>query len=56
VSSILDQQPRAKEELAFDLTMACAWRRHVKEMQKPKVERVEKPVLNTIDLDDLDWF
>jgi len=32
--------------------MACAWRKYV-EMQKQKVEKVEKPVLNT---DDLDGF
>jgi hypothetical protein len=56
VSSILDQQPRAKEELVFDLSMACAWKKYVEEIQKPKVEKVEKPVLNTDDLDDLDWF
>jgi hypothetical protein len=53
VIAILDQSPRAKEELAFDLSMACAWRRYVEEMQKRKVEKVEKPVLNTDDLDDL---
>lgn len=54
VGAVLDQQPRAKEELAFDWSMACAWRRYVEEMQKPKVEKVEKPILNTDDLDD--WF
>ena len=52
VSAILDQPPR--EELAFDWSMACAWRGYVEEMQKPKVEKVEKPELNTDDLDD--WF
>jgi len=53
VSAILGQSPRANEELAFDLSVACAWRRYVEELQKPKVEKVEKPVLNTDDLDDL---
>jgi hypothetical protein len=53
VTAILEQIPRAQEELAFDLSMACAWRRYVEEMQKPKVEKVEKPELNTDDLDDL---
>jgi len=53
VSAILDRQSRAKEELAFDLSMACTWRIYVEEMQKRKVEKAEKPVLNTDDLDDL---
>jgi hypothetical protein len=53
VSAILGQSPRAKEDLAFDLSVACAWRRYIEELQKPKVEKVEKPVLNTDDLDDL---
>lgn len=49
VAAILDEVPRAKEELDFDMTMACAWKRHVNESRKPKV--VEKPELNTEDLD-----
>ncbi|KAH8984681.1 hypothetical protein EDB92DRAFT_1885663 [Lactarius akahatsu] len=49
VATILDEVPRAKEELDFDMTMASAWRRHVNESRKPKV--VEKPELNTDDLD-----
>ncbi len=50
IDAILDEVPRAKEELEFDMTMACAWKRHVYESQKPKT--VEKPELNTEDLDD----
>ncbi|KAH9172885.1 hypothetical protein EDB89DRAFT_1962863 [Lactarius sanguifluus] len=48
-TAILDEVPRAKEELDFDMTMAGAWRRYVNESRKPKV--VEKPELNTEDLD-----
>ena len=51
VGSILDEIPQAKEELAFDMSMACAWRRYVNE--KPKPTKVEKPVLNTDDLDGM---
>jgi hypothetical protein len=53
VSAIVDEIPQAKEELAFDLEMACAWRLYLEsqERQKPKVE---KPVLNIDDLDGLD--
>jgi hypothetical protein len=29
VSAIVDEIPQAKEELAFDLEMACAWRVYV---------------------------
>ncbi|KAH9971205.1 hypothetical protein BGW80DRAFT_1322645 [Lactifluus volemus] len=54
VSSILDEVPRAKEELSFDMGMACAWKRYVKERQKPP--KVEKPELNTADLDDVFIF
>jgi hypothetical protein len=54
VSSILDEVPRAKEELSFDMDMACAWKRYVKERQKPP--KVEKPELNTTDLDDVFSF
>jgi hypothetical protein len=50
VSAIIDKIPQAKEELAFDLEMACAWRTCVEKRQKPKVE---KPVLNTDDLDGM---
>ena len=50
VRAIVDELPQAKEELAFDLSMASAWRRYVEERQKPKVE---KPVLNTDDLDGI---
>jgi hypothetical protein len=50
VSSILDEVPRAKEDLEFDMTMACAWEIYAKKGQKPKVE---KPELNTDDLDDV---
>jgi hypothetical protein len=50
VSSILDEVPRAREDLRHDTSMACAWMRYVKEKQKPKVE---KPELNTDDLDDV---
>ncbi|KAF8460963.1 hypothetical protein DFH94DRAFT_790038 [Russula ochroleuca] len=50
VSAIIDEIPQAKEELAFDLEMACAWRIYVENRQKPKVE---KPVLNTDDLDGM---
>jgi hypothetical protein len=50
VSSILDEVPQAKEKLSFDITMACAWKRHVKEKHKRKAE---KPELNTDDLDDM---
>ena len=53
VGRILDEIPQAKEELARDMATACAWRRYVKELSKPKVEKVEKPVLNTDDLDDI---
>ncbi|KAH9005752.1 hypothetical protein EDB86DRAFT_2795497 [Lactarius hatsudake] len=49
VAAILDEVPRAKEELDFDMTMASAWKRHVYESRKPKA--VEKPELNTEDLD-----
>ena len=49
VRNIVDELPHAKE-LAFDLSMASAWKRYVEERQKPKVE---KPVLNTDDLDDI---
>jgi hypothetical protein len=48
VSAIIDEIPQAKEELAFDLEMACTWRTYVEKKQKPKVE---KPALNTDDLD-----
>ncbi|KAI0297517.1 hypothetical protein B0F90DRAFT_1819257 [Multifurca ochricompacta] len=51
VLKILDEIPRAKEELAFDMTMACAWKRHVKEEWQKR--KVEKPELNTDDLDGL---
>jgi hypothetical protein len=53
VGRILDEIPQAKEELARDMEMACVWRRYVKELSKPKVEKVEKPVLNTDDLDGI---
>jgi len=49
VAAVLDEVPRAKEELDFDMTMACTWRTYVNESRKPKV--VEKPELNTEDLD-----
>ncbi|KAH9172883.1 hypothetical protein EDB89DRAFT_1962838 [Lactarius sanguifluus] len=49
VATILDEVPRVKEELDFDMTMASAWKRHVYESRKPKA--VEKPELNTEDLD-----
>jgi len=51
VGGILDEIPQAKEELAFDMSMACAWMRYVNE--KPKQTKVEKPELNTDDLDDI---
>lgn len=52
VAAILDEAPpRAKEELDFDMTMACTWKTYVNESRKPKV--VEKPELNTEDLDDM---
>lgn len=50
VTTIIDEIPQAKEELSFDLAIASAWRRYVEEVQKPKVE---KPVLNTDDLDGI---
>jgi hypothetical protein len=50
VSAIVNEIPQAKEELAFDLAMASAWRTYVEERQKRKVE---KPVLNTDDLDGI---
>jgi len=53
VGRILDEIPQAKEQLAHDMATACAWRRYVKELSKPKVEKVEKPVLNTDDLDGM---
>jgi hypothetical protein len=55
VSAIVNEIPRAKEDLAFDLDMACTWRIYLeaRERQKPKVE---KPVLNTDDLDGFDGF
>ncbi|KAI9436974.1 hypothetical protein H4582DRAFT_1853973 [Lactarius indigo] len=49
VAAIIDEVPQAKEELEFDMTLACMWRRYVNESRKPKV--VEKPELNTEDLD-----
>ena len=51
VGGILDDIPQAKEELAFDMSMACAWRRYVNE--KPKPTKIEKPELNTDDLNDM---
>jgi len=51
VGGILDEIPQAKEELAFDMSMACAWMRYVNE--KPKPTKVEKPELNTDDLDGM---
>ena len=51
VGGILDEIPQAKEELAFDMSMACAWRRYVNE--KPKPTKTEKPELNTDDLEDM---
>jgi hypothetical protein len=54
VSAVVNKIPRAKEELIFDMEMAGAWRRHVKERQK--LPKVEKPVLNTDDLDDVLYF
>ncbi|KAI0286422.1 hypothetical protein BC826DRAFT_1108858 [Russula brevipes] len=54
VSAVVNEIPRAKEELVFDMEMAGAWRRHVKERQKPP--KVEKPLLNTDDLDDVFYF
>ena len=51
VRGILDEIPQAKEELAFDMSMACAWMRYVNE--KPTPTKVKKPVLNTDDLDDM---
>ena len=51
VGGILDEIPQAKEELAFDMSMACAWRRYVNE--KPKPTKIEKPELNTDDLNDM---
>jgi len=53
VGRILDEIPQAKDELARDMATACVWGRYVKELSKPKVEKVEKPVLNTDDLDDI---
>jgi hypothetical protein len=53
VGRILDEVPQAKDALADDMTAAGAWRRYVKELSKPKVEKVEKPVLNTEDLNDI---
>ena len=51
VRGILDEIPQAKEELAFDMSMACAWMRYVNE--KPKPTKIEKPELNTDDLNDM---
>ena len=50
VSSILDEVPQAKEELSFDMAMACAWKEYLKRKHKQKVE---KPELNTDDLDGM---
>ena len=50
MGALLDEIPQARQELAFDLDMAGAWRRHVEEREKPKAE---KPVLNTDDLDGM---
>lgn len=50
VADILDEVPRAKEELEFDMTMASRWKVYVYESQKPKVVK-DKPQLNTEDLD-----
>ena len=52
VRAIIDEIPQAKEELAFDLKMACTWRIYVENLKKQK-PKVEKPVLNTDDLDDV---
>ncbi|KAF8261742.1 hypothetical protein EI94DRAFT_1745299 [Lactarius quietus] len=49
VAVIVDEVPRAKEELEFDMTMASTWRMY--ESRKPKVVEKEKPELNTEDLD-----
>jgi len=51
VKGILDEIPQAKGELAFDMSMACAWMRYVNE--KPKPTKVEKPELNTDNLDGM---
>jgi hypothetical protein len=50
VCAILEEISQVKEELAFDMAMACAWRRYVNEPRKPKAA---KPVLNLDDLDDI---
>ncbi|KAF8261744.1 hypothetical protein EI94DRAFT_1809815 [Lactarius quietus] len=52
VAAIVDEVPRAKEELDFDMKMASRWMIYVVESQKPKVDK-EKPELNTEDLDYL---
>ena len=53
VGRVLDEIPQAKEELARDMATACMWKRYVEELSKPKVQKVEKPVLNTDDLDGM---
>ena len=52
VAAILDEVPRAKEELGFDMAMASTWKVYVNERRKPEVDK-EKPELNTEDLDYL---
>jgi hypothetical protein len=49
VRAFLEEVPQAKEELKFDWAMASRWKESL-ERPKPKVE---KPVLNTDDLDDM---
>lgn len=51
VSAILNEIPQAKDVLASDMEMGCAWRRYVNEREKPP--KVEKPALNTYDLDGM---
>jgi hypothetical protein len=53
VCAIVDEIPQAKEDLAFDLEMACTWRVYLEARERQK-SKVEKPELNTDDLDDLD--
>jgi len=50
VCAIIEEISQVKEELAFDMAMACAWKRYVNEPPKPKAV---KPVLNVDDLDDM---
>jgi hypothetical protein len=52
VGRILDEIPQAKEQLTRDMAMAGTWREYLKRKKMPK-PKVEKPVLNTDDLDDM---